>query len=60
MQAIGNGFAGSPQSVRDYVKRTVDATGVNYLIFWFAFGDLSYEEAGRSAELFAQHVMPHF
>ena len=55
----GNGFAGSPESVRNYVAAQVD-TGINYFVSWLAFGDLTLRESLHSLELFSKHVMPAF
>ncbi|MGZ3235573.1 MAG: LLM class flavin-dependent oxidoreductase, partial [Croceibacterium sp.] len=57
---MGLAFAGSPASVRDFVARARDEAGANYLALEVAFGDISEAEAGRTAELFAREVMPHF
>jgi alkanesulfonate monooxygenase SsuD/methylene tetrahydromethanopterin reductase-like flavin-dependent oxidoreductase (luciferase family) len=56
----GLAFAGSPAAVRQFVARARDEAGANYLALELAFGDISEEEAGRSAELFAREVMPEF
>lgn len=58
--AIRNGCAGSPETVLDYTRREVERCGVNYLVSWFAFGDLPTEAAIHSVELFSRHVMPAF
>jgi len=60
LEAIGNGCAGTPETVRRYVQNEVAATGINYIVSWFAFGDLSVGEAVESANLFSRHVMPAF
>lgn len=57
---MGLAFAGSPASVRDFVARARDEAGANYLALEVAFGDISEEEAGRTAELFAREVKPAF
>jgi len=57
---MGLAFAGSPASVRDFVARARDEAGANYLALEVAFGDISEQEAGQTAELFAQEVMPAF
>jgi alkanesulfonate monooxygenase SsuD/methylene tetrahydromethanopterin reductase-like flavin-dependent oxidoreductase (luciferase family) len=57
-QEMGMGFAGTPSEVRDALLRQVAATGVNYLVARFAFGNLTEAESRRSAELFAREVMP--
>jgi len=56
----GLAFAGSPASVRDFIARARDEGGANYLALEVAFGDISEEDAGRTAELFAREVMPAF
>jgi alkanesulfonate monooxygenase SsuD/methylene tetrahydromethanopterin reductase-like flavin-dependent oxidoreductase (luciferase family) len=60
LQAMGNGMAGSPATVRDFVIDEIKETGVNYYAPWLAFGGLKLAETLRSIELFAQHVMPAF
>ena len=55
----GNGFAGSPESVRNYIAAQVD-TGINYFVSWLAFGDLTLRESLHSLELFSKDVMPAF
>ena len=58
--AIGNGIAGSPKAVRDFVAAEIEASGSNYLLSWFAFGDMTSAEQLASFELFAREVMPAF
>jgi alkanesulfonate monooxygenase SsuD/methylene tetrahydromethanopterin reductase-like flavin-dependent oxidoreductase (luciferase family) len=60
LMAIGNGIAGSPTTVRNWIKDEVDATGINYFVSWLAFGDLTVAESLRSLELFSREVMPAF
>jgi alkanesulfonate monooxygenase SsuD/methylene tetrahydromethanopterin reductase-like flavin-dependent oxidoreductase (luciferase family) len=60
LQAVGNGVAGSPATVRDYVARLHAETGINYLICQMVFGGMSFEQADRSIRLFAGEVMPAF
>ena len=58
----GAGFgaiAGSPDTIREYMDEYV-ATGANYFVCSFQWGDLSHEQAMRSIELFATEVMPHY
>jgi alkanesulfonate monooxygenase SsuD/methylene tetrahydromethanopterin reductase-like flavin-dependent oxidoreductase (luciferase family) len=57
---MGLAFAGSPASVRDFVARARDEAQANYLALEIAFGDISEEEAGQTARLFAGEVMPAF
>jgi alkanesulfonate monooxygenase SsuD/methylene tetrahydromethanopterin reductase-like flavin-dependent oxidoreductase (luciferase family) len=53
-------LAGSPATVRDKLRRFVDAVGPkhNYLVGAFQWGDLTTEEAAHSLDLFAAEVMP--
>ena len=57
---LRHGCAGSPDSVRAFVEREVAAGGINYFVSAMAFGDLPLAAVTRSAELFAEHVMPAF
>jgi alkanesulfonate monooxygenase SsuD/methylene tetrahydromethanopterin reductase-like flavin-dependent oxidoreductase (luciferase family) len=57
---MGLAFAGSPASVRDFLARARDEAGITYMALEIAFGDITEQEAGRSAELFATEVMPAF
>jgi len=57
---MGLAFAGSPASVRDFVARARDEAAANYLALEIAFGDISEDEAGQTAHLFASEVMPAF
>ncbi len=58
--ANGTLIVGSPQSVLEQVKSTVDSTGINYLLSSFAFGDLQPAQYMRSIDLFAKEVIPAF
>jgi alkanesulfonate monooxygenase SsuD/methylene tetrahydromethanopterin reductase-like flavin-dependent oxidoreductase (luciferase family) len=60
LQAMGMGVAGSPETVRRFIKATVEQTGINYFLCDMIFGSLSYEVALRSVDLFAKEVMPAF
>jgi len=60
LEAIRNGCAGSPETVRNFAKGEIERGGFTYLISWFAFGDLSLDEVTRSVGLFRDHVMPAF
>jgi alkanesulfonate monooxygenase SsuD/methylene tetrahydromethanopterin reductase-like flavin-dependent oxidoreductase (luciferase family) len=54
----GQGVAGSPATVTNYLRDQLAETGCNYVVGQFAFGDLSLPEALRSVSLFADAVMP--
>ena len=55
----GVALAGTPAAVREYMDEYV-ATGANYFVCSFQWGDLSHEQAMRSIELFATEVMPGY
>ncbi len=57
-QRLGFGIAGTPAGVREWLQEQISQAQVNYLVCRFAFGDTSLDEAQRSLELFAEHVMP--
>ena len=61
-KALANDVAivGSPATVRAEVERHVAATGCNYFVGRFMYGNLPHEVAARSMDLFAREVMPHF
>ena len=51
-------IAGSPKTVRQQLQEMLQATGANYLLCIFSFGDLAPEHAMRSIELFSTEVLP--
>ncbi len=59
MQA-GMAFAGSPASTRDWVARSRDTAGIDYMALEIGFGDLSEAEIEQTTRLFAAEVMPEF
>jgi alkanesulfonate monooxygenase SsuD/methylene tetrahydromethanopterin reductase-like flavin-dependent oxidoreductase (luciferase family) len=60
LEAIGHGIAGSPSTVRDYIARLQEESGVTYVLGQMMFGTMSYEQASSSMRLFAREVMPAF
>jgi alkanesulfonate monooxygenase SsuD/methylene tetrahydromethanopterin reductase-like flavin-dependent oxidoreductase (luciferase family) len=56
--AVGQGIAGSPRTVAAFLREQLAATGSNYCVGQFAFGDLSLDETQQSIALFAREVMP--
>jgi alkanesulfonate monooxygenase SsuD/methylene tetrahydromethanopterin reductase-like flavin-dependent oxidoreductase (luciferase family) len=60
LEAHGHAIAGTPEQVKDYVRKTVEAAGASYFVCDFAFGAITPDEARRSAELFAEHLIPAF
>ena len=58
--AFGFGsVAGSPETIREYMEEYV-ATGANYFVAAFQWGNLTHEQALRSIELFTNEVIPHY
>jgi alkanesulfonate monooxygenase SsuD/methylene tetrahydromethanopterin reductase-like flavin-dependent oxidoreductase (luciferase family) len=51
-------ITGTPQEAAEKLAEVIRATGVNYLLCVFSFGDLAPEHAMRSLELFASEVKP--
>jgi alkanesulfonate monooxygenase SsuD/methylene tetrahydromethanopterin reductase-like flavin-dependent oxidoreductase (luciferase family) len=51
---------GSPDTVAESVSRLIEQSGVNYVLFAFAWGSLTHAQTMRSIELFAEEVMPRF
>jgi alkanesulfonate monooxygenase SsuD/methylene tetrahydromethanopterin reductase-like flavin-dependent oxidoreductase (luciferase family) len=60
LQHHGVGFAGTPAQARDYIAGQTEGSGINYFVCDMAFGDITFDEAKRSIELFAKEVMPDF
>jgi alkanesulfonate monooxygenase SsuD/methylene tetrahydromethanopterin reductase-like flavin-dependent oxidoreductase (luciferase family) len=58
LSEVGQGIAGSPQTVATFLRSQLYGTGSNYLVGQFVFGDVSLAEALQSIELFTQYVMP--
>jgi len=55
----GVALAGSPTAVREYLDEYI-ATGANYFVCSFQWGDLTHAQAMRSIELFTAEVMPRY
>jgi alkanesulfonate monooxygenase SsuD/methylene tetrahydromethanopterin reductase-like flavin-dependent oxidoreductase (luciferase family) len=60
LEQIGHGIAGSPSTVRDYIARLKDETGVTYVLCQMMFGDMKFADASHSISLFGREVMPEF
>ncbi|MBL8382031.1 MAG: LLM class flavin-dependent oxidoreductase [Burkholderiales bacterium] len=54
----GRALAGTPEAVREELAAQIRQTGVNCILTRFAFGDLPFDVSLRSAELYADRVMP--
>ena len=52
------GYAGTPAEMRDWLSADLAASGANYLVCRFAFGDMTAAESRRSLDLFVREVMP--
>ncbi len=59
-RAAGLAYAGTPDGAIEYVAEQTERAGANYLCADVAFGDIAFEEAARTVELFAEQVMPAF
>jgi alkanesulfonate monooxygenase SsuD/methylene tetrahydromethanopterin reductase-like flavin-dependent oxidoreductase (luciferase family) len=59
-RAAGLAYAGTPDGAVEYVAEQTERAGANYLCADVAFGDIAFEEAARTVELFAERVMPAF
>ena len=58
----GAGFsviAGTPDSIRTYMDEYV-ATGANYCVCSFQWGNITHDQARRSLDLFIEHIMPYY
>ena len=54
----GQGIAGSPKTVADFLGGRLVETTCNYMVGQFAFGDLTLQECLHSIGLFASEIMP--
>ncbi len=52
-------IAGSPDTIRRYLDEYI-ATGANYFVCAFHFGNMANEVAERSIDLFVNKIMPHY
>ena len=60
LERIGHGIAGSPATVRDYLVRLQEVTGVNSVLCQMVFGDMRFDDAARSIGLFGREIIPAF
>jgi alkanesulfonate monooxygenase SsuD/methylene tetrahydromethanopterin reductase-like flavin-dependent oxidoreductase (luciferase family) len=56
----GHRYAGDPAGARAWVAEHAVTAGINYFSLEFSFGDMTFAETLRSAELFATEVMTAF
>ena len=60
LEGISHGIAGSPATVRDYLVRLQEETGVNTVLCQMVFGDMCFDDAARSIGLFGREIIPAF
>jgi alkanesulfonate monooxygenase SsuD/methylene tetrahydromethanopterin reductase-like flavin-dependent oxidoreductase (luciferase family) len=60
LERLGHGIAGSPATVRDYLVRLQEETGVNIVLCQMVFGDMRFDDAVRSIGLFGREIIPAF
>ena len=60
LERLGHGIAGSPATVRDYLVRLREETGVNIVLCQMIFGDMRFDDAVRSIGLFGREIIPAF
>ncbi|MBL0422358.1 LLM class flavin-dependent oxidoreductase [Ramlibacter sp. AW1] len=58
--ASGTLIFGSPATVRERIEQSVTATGANYFVTRFAYGNLTHAQSAASLQAFTEEVMPHF
>jgi alkanesulfonate monooxygenase SsuD/methylene tetrahydromethanopterin reductase-like flavin-dependent oxidoreductase (luciferase family) len=56
----GGAFVGTPEGARQFISEQIETAGINYMTMDVAFGGITFEEASRTAALFASDVMPAF
>jgi alkanesulfonate monooxygenase SsuD/methylene tetrahydromethanopterin reductase-like flavin-dependent oxidoreductase (luciferase family) len=54
----GQGIAGKPETVIEWLRPQLRETGSNYLVGHMCYGDMPLDVALRSIELFGREVMP--
>lgn len=58
LMPTGRCIAGSPETVARILEEQHLATGANFAVLRFSFGDMTFAEMARSIELFGAKVMP--
>ena len=54
----GQAIIGTADQVAAEIERQAKASGINYFLCRFAFGDMSYHESKQSVDLFTRHIGP--
>ena len=57
---LGSAYVGTTEGARQYIAEQIDVAAINYMTMDVAFGGITFEEASRTASLFAREVMPAF
>ena len=60
LERIGHAVAGSPATVKNYLVRLQEETGVNTVLCQMVFGDMRFDDASRSIDLFGREIIPAF
>ena len=60
MAAGGRGVCRFARETRAFVAEQVEVAGLDTMNFHLAFGNISFDNVRRTAELFATEVMPAF
>ena len=58
--ADGSVVLGTPEQVIATIKHQQKELGINYILGYMMFGNMTLADASRSLDLFAKHVMPAF
>jgi len=58
MIEAGLAVVGTPEHAAEVLGAQIEASGINYLAARFAFGDLGFDQAARSIDLFVERVWP--
>ena len=56
LATLGQAIAGTPDQVASEIERQANASGINYFLCRFAFGDIRYDEAKQSVDLFSRYI----
>ena len=59
-QEHGGAFAGTPDEAREFIGEQIEVARLDTMNFHLAFGDISFDNVRRTAELFAAEVRPAF
>jgi alkanesulfonate monooxygenase SsuD/methylene tetrahydromethanopterin reductase-like flavin-dependent oxidoreductase (luciferase family) len=58
--AAGAGFAGTPAKAIEYIAAQEEQAGINYFCADLIFGDITFDEAARTVDLFQRVIIPAF